>query len=113
MSTLTEKCLGGSAIGTATAVCDNCGQTYAIGEWPLCPHGADGRGSMTYGSAGAEVWDEHIAPEPSPDFRPPKGIEYHPEKGYLIRTHGDRKALMRLNKSEYRRKKRGMPGQEV
>lgn len=20
-------------------VCDSCGQTYGIGEWPLCPHG--------------------------------------------------------------------------
>lgn len=68
---------------------------------------------MSYGSAGAETWDEHVAPEPSADFRPPKSIEYHPDKGYKIRTHGDRRTLMRLNKSEYRRKKRGMPGQEV
>lgn len=101
-----------SNVGTATTVCAKCGETYGIGEYPLCPHGRDGRGSMAFGDAGKESWDEHIAPEPSKDFRPPKGIEYHPEKGYRIRTHGDRKTLMKLNKSEYRRKKRGMPGQE-
>lgn len=98
---------------TATTICDSCGKTWAIGEWPLCPHGKDGRGSMAHGDASADSWDEHIAPEPSKEFTPPKGIEYHPDKGYHIRTHGDRRALMRANKSDYRRKKVGMPGCEV
>lgn len=87
--------------------CDKCSKMYCTGEWPFCPHGIP-----TSLAPFKEYWDEHVAPEPSHKFRRPAGIEYHPDRGYRITNAGDRQRLMRANHSEYRRKKRGMPGQE-
>ena len=72
-----------------TTVCDDCGETYKIGDWPLCPHG---RFEQT--SEFTAVWDENICPE-----------------GALITRPGQRRALMKKNNLDYK-SRRGLPGQE-
>src|SRR5687767_13938114 len=78
-----------------TVKCDKCGEEYREGEWPYCPHGS------IHGQHGrySEYYDDHIAPEPSPDFKPAPGVtlpEYVPGKGYRITPSGERRRLMHL-----------------
>lgn len=42
------------------AVCDKCGKTFTISEWPFCPHG---RGLGMLGEF-KPYWEENLGPEP-------------------------------------------------
>jgi hypothetical protein len=72
-----------------TTMCDDCGEEYATGDWPYCPHGR-----CTQTTEFSAVWDEHIC-----------------EDGALIKYAGQRRAIMKQNGLDYR-SRRGMPGQE-
>jgi hypothetical protein len=97
--------MGSEASTAQQAICDTCGEVYAIGDWPFCPHGRPAQGAT---GAFVEYWDEHVAPPPSEYFKPVGSLpEYHPDLGYRITSLGDRKRLMRLNKMDYRGRKVG------
>jgi hypothetical protein len=82
----------------STQICDKCGKEYGVGVWWLCPHEP-----LHPVSAGRDsYYDDHVAPPPGPDFRPPRDIDYNPSKGYRITNPGDLNRLMRMNKSEAR-----------
>ena len=72
-----------------TTVCDSCGETYKIGDYPFCPHDKYGQTSEF-----TAVWDENICPE-----------------GALITRPGQRRAIMKANNLDYK-SRMGMPGAE-
>lgn len=47
----------------ATAVCDRCGATIRVGEWPFCPHGFGANNVVDDTIIGGEV-NENVAHEP-------------------------------------------------
>ncbi len=76
---------------TGEVICDDCGNSYKIGEWPYCPHGVP-HGMMTF----RPYWDEHVTGSP-----------------VYVTSLAQRRELMRRNQMDYRGKAVGMPGCEI
>jgi len=75
----------------AKTVCDKCGKEYQTGDWPFCPHGVYDQVSEF-----TAVYDEDIC-----------------EEGAVITHPGQRRAIMKRNKLDYKGKQVGMPGCEI
>jgi len=77
--------------------CDVCGAYYGIGDFPFC------KGDPTKHEKPLEhrpfqaYWDEHISPD---------GPVH-------VTSHYQRTKLLAKNKSDFRAKGKGMPGQEI
>lgn len=73
-----------------TAKCEACGQEYAIGEWPYCPHGVPAKGTQS-----------------------PFIARYDFSGGEYTSSLGDRRQMMKRKGLDYSPIGVGMPGCEV
>lgn len=76
-----------------TAICESCGKTYTVGEWPWCPHG--------FGNNLEEPLEPYVDDNLTAD---PGGVE--------ITTRSQRRQLMKEKGFEYR-KKASAPGRTL
>lgn len=47
-----------------TTTCENCGQSYGVGQWYQCPHGSVRGGVVDDELPGGARWIENLGPEP-------------------------------------------------
>lgn len=87
--------------------CDECGRELKIGEWPWCPHG-EARDGGLFAYSFEPYFDEHVAH--GSDFIVQDGEKV---QGTWITGPGHRAQVMRDNHTEFRGRKRGMPGQMI
>jgi hypothetical protein len=73
-------------------VCDDCGKTLSVGEWPWCPHGE----TRFHVDAFEPYFDEHLSPE-----------------GMWITSARQRRKYMDSEGIDFKRKYEKPPGQTL